>query len=139
MVLYEGQFQVAYFLVLQKDYFLFWPFCSKFHRHYVLINCFKESSPRSQIKNISSIYLHHVHGCCLMSFKIPSLRSVMNIIVHGEANVLPIAVTLVCFKVFSLNWKMLLFKTIKFQLSHFSPSLHLRTFSVRSGFPHVAC
>ena len=34
----------------------------------VSINCFKEFSPRSQMKNIPSIYLHHMCGCssCLL-------------------------------------------------------------------------
>ena len=99
----------------------------------VSINYFKESSPCSQMKNISSIYLHHLRGCSSVSFKILSTRSAINIIAYGGANLVPIAVPLNCFKVFSLNWKMLFFKTIsassnKSQSSLFSPSLHLRTF-----------
>ena len=78
----------------------------------VSINYFKESYLCSQMKEISLIYLHHMRGCSSMPFKIISSRSVINMIAYGGANLLPIAVSLNCFKVFSLNWMMSFFKTI---------------------------
>ena len=65
----------------------------------VSINCFKESFPYSQMKNISSIYLYHVYGSSSMSSKILSSRSVINIIAYGGANVVRITVPLNCFQV----------------------------------------
>ena len=78
----------------------------------VSINCFKESSPCTQMKNISSIYLHQMRCCSSISCNILSSRSTINRMAYGEANLVHIAVPLNCFKVFSLNWKMLLFKAI---------------------------
>ena len=78
----------------------------------VSINYFKESSPCSQIKNISSICLHHMRGFSSISCKIISSRSPMNRMAYGGANVVPFAIPLYCFNVFSMNWKSLFFKTI---------------------------
>ena len=64
------------------------------------------------MKNISSIYLYHMRGFSSIYFKMLSSRSAINIIAYGGANLVPIAVPLNCFKVFSLNRKILLFKTI---------------------------
>ena len=71
--------------------------------------------------------------CSSMSSKILSSLSAINRITYGVTNLVPIAVTLNYFKVFSLNWKMLFFKAIsataiKFQLSLFSPFFYLRIF-----------
>ena len=81
----------------------------------VSINCFRKS-PCPQMKNISSIYLHHMHGCSSMSSKILSSWSAINIIAYSGANLVSIAVPLNCFKVFSSNWKMLFFKRISTSL-----------------------
>ena len=69
------------------------------------INCFKESSPCSQIKNTSSIYLHCMRGCISMSHKILSPRSAINRIAYSGTNFVPIAVPLNCFKVFFIELK----------------------------------
>ena len=78
----------------------------------VSINYFKESTPCSQIKNMSSICLHHMRGFSSISCKIISSRSRMNRIAYGGANVVLIAIPLYCFNVFSMNWKLLFFKKI---------------------------
>ena len=53
-----------------------------------------------------------MRGCSSLSSKILSSRSAINRIAYGGANLVPIAVPLTLFKVFSLNWKMLFLKTI---------------------------
>ena len=50
--------------------------------------------------------------CSSMSSKILSSLSAINRITCDVTNLVPIAVTLNYFKVFSLNWKMLFFKAI---------------------------
>ena len=97
-------------------------------------NCFNESSPCSQMKNISSTYLHHMRGCSSMSSKILSSRSALNIIAYGGANLVTIVVPLNCFKFFSLNWKTLFFKTI----SASSNSWQCGNFSTHLIFFHTS-
>ena len=51
------------------------------------INYFSDSSPSSQIKNISSIYLHQTFGLTL--FKIFSSKASIKSIAYGGANFVP--------------------------------------------------
>ena len=53
-----------------------------------------------------------MRGCSSISSKILSSKSTINRIAYGGANLVSIAAPLNYFKVFSLNWKMLFFKTI---------------------------
>ena len=69
------------------------------------------SSPCSQIKEVSSIYLHHKYGLLSTILGIFFSSYAINKILQGEANFVAIAVPLFCFKVFSLKLKILCFKT----------------------------
>ena len=64
----------------------------------VSIDYFKESSACSHMKNAPSVYLQHLFGCSSMSSKILSSRSVISITAYGGANVVPIDLSLNCFK-----------------------------------------
>ena len=99
----------------------------------VLINCFKACL---QIKNVSSIYLHHMCGYISMFSKIFSSRVAIKRIAYGGPNLVPIAVPCKCLKLF--HWtgrcyslKEFLQVLLKFQSSLFSPFLPLRMWDTR--------
>ena len=75
----------------------------------LLINSFNNSSPCSQIKNISPIYLHQTLGFFLTSLKIFSSKGFIISIAYGRANFVPIVVPRICLSVLSENSKMLFF------------------------------
>ena len=61
-----------------------------------LINSFSDSSPCSQIKNISSLYLQQTFGFFLTLFKIFSSKAAITSTAYGGANFVPIAVPRIC-------------------------------------------
>ena len=61
-----------------------------------LINSLRDSSPCSQIKNMSSVYLHLTLGFFLTLLKILSYKGVIKSTAHGGANFVPIAVSRIC-------------------------------------------
>ena len=75
------------------------------------INFLSFSSPCSQRKKMSSMYLHHMYGLNSISRKIYSSNSAINNILYGGANFVPVAVPHFCFKVFSINVKILFLRT----------------------------
>ena len=75
------------------------------------INSLSFSSPCSQRKKMSSMYLQHRYGLSSISLKISSSNSAINNIIYGGANFVPIAVPRFCFKVFSLKVKILFLTT----------------------------
>ena len=78
----------------------------------LLRNFSRDSSPCSQIKKMSSMYLQHIIGFFSGALRIFSSKSTINKMAYGGANFVPIAVPRTCLKVFSSNWKTLFFSTI---------------------------
>ena len=75
------------------------------------INPLSFSSPFSQRKKISSMYLHYRYGFSSISLKISSSNSAIDNILYRGANFLPIAMPRFCFKVFSLKVKILFLRS----------------------------
>ena len=89
----------------------------------VSVTFFQESSSSSQIKNIPSIYLHHMCGCSLMPSRILSSRSAINSIAYGEANLVPITVKFFHRTESCCSVTQFLQALLKFQFSFFLRSL----------------
>ena len=75
------------------------------------INSLSFSSLCSQRRKMSSMYLHHRHGCSFISLKISSSNPIINNILYGGANFAPIAVPRFSVKFFSLKVKILFLRT----------------------------
>ena len=68
------------------------PFCREFYSRMFLIQMFyKVSSPCSQRKKISSMYLHHTYEVSSISLNLFASNSVINKILYGGANFVLIA------------------------------------------------
>ena len=74
-----------------------------------LINSWSGSWTRSQIKNISSIYLHKILRFFLTLLQIFSLKVAIKSIAYGGTNFVQIAVPRICLQVLPENSKMLFF------------------------------
>ena len=90
----------------------------------LLRNLCRDSSPCSQIKKMSSTYLHHIIGFSSKAFRIFFSKSAINKIAYEGANFVPIAVPRTCLEVFWSNSKVV-FSTISASSMRVSLEIYL--------------